>query len=83
VSDPETAAPDTAIEGRVLAVVASIVGERAVGMDDRWRTLGMDSLDLLTLVTTVEDEFGLRIPDQVAMRLQTAADVVALVSSMG
>jgi acyl carrier protein len=82
VSEPAGAAPDLAsIERRVLTVVSSIVGERPVAADATWRSLGMDSLDLLTLVTSIEDEFDLRIPDRVAMRLQTVADVVGLVSS--
>ena len=40
----------------------------------------MDSLDLLSLVTAVEDEFGIAIPDPVAMSLRCAADVIELVS---
>jgi acyl carrier protein len=40
----------------------------------------MDSLDLLSLVTAVEDEFGIAIPDPVAMRLRCASDVIELVS---
>jgi acyl carrier protein len=82
VSEPAAAALDLAvIERRVLSVVASIVGERPIAASATWRSLGMDSLDLLTLVTSIEEEFDLRIPDQVAMRLQTVADVVGLVSA--
>jgi len=40
----------------------------------------MDSLDLLSLVTAVEDEFGIAIPDPVAMSLRCASDVIELVS---
>lgn len=83
MSEPAAAAPDlAAIEQRVLAVVRSIVGERAAAeVGATWRSLGMDSLDLLSLVTSIEDEFDMRIPDQVAMRLQRVADVVELVSA--
>jgi acyl carrier protein len=81
VSELAAAAPDlAAIEARVLAVVASIVGARPVDPEASWRSLGMDSLDLLTLVTSIEEEFDQRIPDQVAMRLQSVGDVVGLVS---
>ncbi|MEO7429994.1 MAG: phosphopantetheine-binding protein [Acidimicrobiales bacterium] len=78
----DAAAPSdrAGIEGRVLAVVASITGPRAVDTSASWRSMGMDSLDLLSLVTSIEDEFDVRIPDQAAMRLQTVADVVALLS---
>ena len=40
----------------------------------------MDSLDLLSLVTAVEDEFGIAIPDPVAMSLHCVDDVIALVA---
>lgn len=69
------------IEMRVHKVVESIIGDRTVESISTWRELGMDSLDLLSLVTSIEDEFELRIPDQVAMRLRNIADVVELVSS--
>lgn len=69
------------IEQRVHDVVVSIVGDRTIESRSTWRELGMDSLDLLSLVTSIEDEFDLRIPDQAAMRLRNIADVVVLVSS--
>lgn len=76
------AARDVAvIEQRVRGVVASIIGDRPIGPASTWRELGMDSLDLLSLVTSIEEEFDLQIPDQAAMRLRGIADVVALVSS--
>jgi acyl carrier protein len=82
VSESVDATPErAALEERVVAIVVSIVGARPLAADATWRSLGMDSLDLLTLVTSIEDEFALRIPDPVAMRLQTMADVLALVSA--
>ena len=64
---------------RVLGLVSSVAGRPVVDPAARWRELGMDSLDLLSLVTAVEDEFGIAVPDPVAMRLQCAADVIELV----
>lgn len=81
MSEPATTPDVAAIEQRVRGVVTSIIGDRPVEATSTWRQLGLDSLDLLTLVTSIEDEFGLRIPDQAAMRLRSVADVVALVSS--
>jgi len=65
---------------RVARLVSSIAGRPIIDSDARWQTLGMDSLDLLSLVTAVEDEFGIDIPDPVAMGLRCASDVVELVS---
>ena len=65
---------------RVARLVSSIAGRPSIDPDARWQELGMDSLDLLSLVTAVEDEFGIAIPDPVAMSLRCASDVIELVS---
>ncbi len=68
------------LAARVLGLVSSIAGRPDVDPAARWQALGMDSLDLLSLVTAVEDEFGIAIPDPVAMSLRCASDVIELVS---
>jgi acyl carrier protein len=69
------------VQRRVLGVVRTIVGERPIESASTWRSIGMDSLDLLTLVCGIEDEFELSIADPVAIRLRTVSDVVALIVS--
>jgi acyl carrier protein len=68
------------LAARVQGLVSSIAGRSEVDPAAPWQALGMDSLDLLSLVTAVEDEFGIAIPDPVAMRLRCCEDVVELVS---
>ena len=68
------------LTSRVLGVVSAVAGRPVADPAEPWQTLGMDSLDLLSLVTAVEDEFGIEIPDPVAMRLHCASDVIELVS---
>jgi acyl carrier protein len=68
------------VPARVLGLVSSIAGRPDIDPAARWQELGMDSLDLLSLVTAVEDEFGIAVADPVAMRLRCAADVMALVA---
>jgi acyl carrier protein len=65
---------------RVLGLVTSISGRPDIDPAAQWRALGMDSLDLLSLVTAVEDEFGIDIPDPVAMSLHCASDVIELLN---
>jgi acyl carrier protein len=72
----------TDVDERVLALVSSIAGRPVLDAAAEWRDLGMDSLDLLSLVTAVEDEFGTTISDPVAMRLRCATDVIELVSRL-
>jgi len=66
------------VSARVLGLVEAIAGRTQIDPSARWQSLGMDSLDLLSLVTAVEDEFAVDIPDPVAMSLRCSADVIAL-----
>lgn len=55
-----------------LAVEAEKVTETASFIDD----LGADSLDIVELVMTMEEEFELDIPDEDAEKMKTVGDVV-------
>lgn len=39
--------------------------------------LGADSLDILQLLMTLEDEYGIRIPDETLATFVTVSDIVA------
>lgn len=43
--------------------------------------LGADSLDIVELVMTMEEEFGLEIPDEDAEKIKTVGDVIKYVES--
>ena len=43
--------------------------------------LGADSLDVVDLVMTLEDEFGIEVPDDAIESLRTVGDVVNFVDS--
>lgn len=43
--------------------------------------LGADSLDLVDLVMTVEDEFDIEVPDEDIENIKTVGDVVNFISS--
>ena len=63
MSDPN--APSVA--ERIVAVVQRLLTEhsidRAVGTDEDLRQAGLSSLDMVTLVLSVEEEFGLVVPE--------------------
>lgn len=44
--------------------------------------LGIDSLDMVTMLMTLEDEFGITIPDEKAETLKTVGDVVLYIESL-
>ena len=43
--------------------------------------LGADSLDLVDLLMSVEDEFGIEIPDEDVENIQTIGDIVEYINS--
>ncbi len=60
-----------------LAVEADKVIQTASFIDD----LGADSLDIVELVMTMEEEFDLDIPDDDAEKMKTVGDVVKYINS--
>ena len=41
--------------------------------------LGADSLDIIEMLMSFEDEYGISIPDEVSQNLKTVGDIVALI----
>jgi acyl carrier protein len=60
-----------------LAVEAEKVTETASFIDD----LGADSLDIVELVMTMEEEFELDIPDEDAEKMKTVGDVIGYIKT--
>ena len=50
-------------------------------MDTTWEELDVDSLDLVELVQSLEDEYGIRIDDEQLKPVKTVGDAVRLVIS--
>jgi acyl carrier protein len=72
-------------EGQVLELVRGkldeIKVENASGatMDTTWEELDVDSLDLVELVQSLEDEYGIRIEDEQLKGVKSVGDAVRLV----
>ena len=60
-----------------LGVEPEKVTEDASFIDD----LGADSLDIVELVMTMEEEFDLDIPDEDAEKMKTVGDVIKYIAS--
>ncbi len=52
------------------------IEEDDVNLSTTFEDLGVDSLDLVDLVMTVEDEFSLELPDEELEKMKTVADLV-------
>jgi acyl carrier protein len=72
-------------EGQVLELVKAKLDEIKVEnastatMDTTWEELDVDSLDLVELVQSLEDEYGVRIEDEQLKGVKTVGDAVRLV----
>jgi len=68
-----------AILAKVIEVVSDTLDiEEGTTLDEltSFEGLGVDSFDLLELVTALEDEFGLTFDDKILERIKTVGDVV-------
>ncbi len=72
-------------EGQVLELVRGkldeikVEGAGEATMDTTWEELDVDSLDLVELVQSLEDEYGVRIEDEKLKDVKTVGDAVRLV----
>jgi len=69
-----------ALEDRVTDLIAEQLGiskDEAVANASFIDDLGADSLDIVELVMTLEEEFDLEIPDEDAERIQTIGDAIS------
>jgi acyl carrier protein len=77
--------PRTAILGRVTTVLSTELGVPAGEVTptaDLRDDLGMDSIDLVELVTGLEDQLGQRVAQDKLSDLRTIDDVVTLICDL-
>ena len=71
-----------------LEKVCSIVNERFelsdlnLTEDTTWDEIGADSIDLVDLISAVEDNFGISIPDEAIENLKTIGDVATYIDNL-
>jgi len=64
----------------VAAVIGATLGARQVRESDRLlEDLGLESADLLNLLTAIDDRFGVAIDELEALELRTVADLGDLI----
>lgn len=65
---------------KILQILAEIAGADAASISENMRLaddLGLTSFDLADVVVSIEDEYGVSIPDEVFPTLHTVGDVFA------
>ena len=74
---------EQAIFDRIVKIIQTGMSLKnvAISMDsDLIKDLGADSVDLVGSVMTIEDEFGIAIPDEDLEGIRTVGDVVRVVA---
>lgn len=66
------------IEQEIIAIIAhkKKMDPSAVSMASQLDELGLDSLDAADLIFTVEDTFGVVVPDEAATSMKSVGDIV-------
>lgn len=68
--------------------ISDIIGRRfelsetKITPETTWEEIGADSIDLVDLISEIEDDFDVSIPDDSIEDLKTVGDVVALVDEL-
>lgn len=66
----------------ILAEQLDIENKNTITMDSELvDDLGADSLDSIDIVMSVEDEFGIEVPDEVIENMKTVSDIVDYIES--
>ncbi len=61
--------------GEQLSIDENKITEESRVVED----LGADSLDVVELLMTLEDEFGITVEDEDAIKLKTIGDIISLI----
>ncbi len=73
------------MQDKIVKMIASKLSKKVdeVKLESRLiEDLGADSLDIVELLMMLEDEYGITIPDQDAMKLSTIGDIVKFMESI-
>ena len=72
------------VTSRVIRVIAEAqrIPVDTVKPDSSFEQLKIDSLDGITIVFAIENEFNINVPDEAAKTLRSVADVVAGVEKL-
>ena len=64
---------------KIIAGQLSVAVEKITDTTNIAEDLGADSLDLVEILMSLEDEFGVSIPDEAIPEIKTINDVVAFI----
>ena len=66
---------------QIISYELAIEEDKITATSDIFEDLGADSLDVMTLLTSLEDEFGVTIEDDQVQNFRTVGDIVSYIES--
>ena len=72
------------MEEKIISLIAEKLGkkkEQITLKTNLVEDLGADSLDVVELIMTFEDEFGITLPDEEVAKMKTVGDVVEYIKN--
>ena len=78
----ETIATNNAVFTKIAELIATTadVPLEKVTLESQFQDLGMDSLDALALISDLEEEYGIKIPNQEILKIKTVGEAVESIS---
>ena len=73
------------MEEKIISLIADKLGKKksSISLDTNLvEDLGADSLDVVELVMTFEDEFGVSLPDEDVSKMKTVKDIVEYIKKI-
>ena len=73
------------MDEKIINLIADKIEKKkdAIKMDSRLvEDLGADSLDVVELIMTFEEEFGVSLPDEDVSKLKTVGDITKYIKNM-
>lgn len=73
------------MDSKIIDLIAEKLGKKKeqVKLDSRLvEDLGADSLDVVELIMTFEDEFGVSLPDEEVAKMKTVGDIVSYIKNL-
>lgn len=73
------------MEEKIINLIAEKLGKKKEAINTKSRLvedLGADSLDIVELIMSFEDEFGVSLPDEDVAKLKTVGDIVAYINNI-
>ncbi len=70
---------------KIVNLIAEKLGKKPsdIKMTSRLiEDLGADSLDVVELIMTFEDEFGIALPDEDVSKMKTVGDIISYIENM-